>query len=239
MGKKIQPTMKIIIRNQSSNLSNRNIKWYLSDEKLWFTKFHKYADVEDSIQWSIGSFNWLYEVNDTLLFNKEDGRFETAIVDLSEKIVIADIDDLFLSVKKEQKGEIFLREKKNYDFEFSSMVIYQKKWDCLISFPTNFEKQNLEIIYIVSDFGFIIMNDQLEGWILRNASKHIYTSQTDKKVSDNNPELLEKYLKTLNLWEINEENIGELELLLDSIKSNNDEFSLMIKECIMNIFVAM
>lgn len=83
------------------------------------------------------------------------------------------------------------------------------------------------------------MNDQLEGWILRNASKHIYTSQTDKKVSDNNPELLEKYLKTLNLWETNEENIGELELLLDSIKSNNDEFSLMIKECIMNIFVAM
>ena len=231
--------MKIITRNQSSNLSNQDIKWYLSDAKLWFTKCHEYADVEDSIEWSIGSFNWLYEVNDTLLFNKEDGRFETAIIDLSEKVVIADIDDLFLSIKKEQKGELFLKEKKNCNFEFSSIVIYQKKWDSMVSFPTIFEKQNLEIIYIVNDFGFIIMNDQLKGWILKNASKHICTSQTDKKVTDNNPELLEKYLKTLNLWETNEENIEELELLLESIKPNNDEFSLMIKECIMNIFAAM
>ena len=60
-----------------------------------------------------------------------------------------------------------------------------------------------------------------------------------RSVTDNNPELLEKYLKTLNLWETNEENIEELELLLESIKPNNDEFSLMIKECIMNIFDAM
>ena len=231
--------MKIITRNQSSNLSNRDIKWYLSDAKLWFTKCHEYADVEDSIEWSIGSFNWLYEVNDTLLFNKEDGRFETAIIDLSEKVVIADIDNLFLSIKKEQKGEMFLREKKNCKFEFSSIVIYQKKWDSMVSFPTIFEKQNLEIIYIVNDFRFIIMNDQLEGWILKNASKHIYTSQTDRRVSGNNPELLERYLKTLNLWETNEENIVELELLLDNIKQNNDEFSLMIKECIMNILVTM
>ena len=111
--------MRIITRNQLSNLSNRDIKWYLLDEKLWITKYYEYADVEDSIEWSIGSFNWLCEVNDTLLFNKENGRFETAIIDLSEKIVIADIDDLFLSIKKEQKGELFLKEKKTCSFSFS------------------------------------------------------------------------------------------------------------------------
>ena len=66
--------MRIITRNQLSNLSNRDIKWYLLDEKLWITKYYEYADVEDSIEWSIGSFNWLCEVNDTLLFNKENGR---------------------------------------------------------------------------------------------------------------------------------------------------------------------
>ena len=50
--------MRIITRNQLSNLSNRDIKWYLLDEKLWITKYYEYADVEDSIEWSIGSFNW-------------------------------------------------------------------------------------------------------------------------------------------------------------------------------------
>ena len=227
--------MRIITRNQLSNLSNRDIKWYLLDEKLWITKYYEYADVEDSIEWSIGSFNWLCEVNDTLLFNKENGRFETAIIDLSEKIVIADIDDLFLSIKKEQKGELFLKEKKNCNFEFSSMVIYQKKWDCLVSFPTNFVNQNLEIVYIVSDFGFIIMNDQLKGWILKNASKHICTSEANENLYDNHIDLLVDYLYALNLWEENEENDTNLKELMDIVKTKQDTISLAIKECITNI----
>ena len=146
--------MRIITRNQLSNLSNRDIKWYLLDEKLWITKYYEYADVEDSIEWSIGSFNWLCEVNDTLLFNKENGRFETAIIDLSEKIVIADIDDLFLSIKKEQKGELFLKEKKN-----SQAII------CLFHMPQNGSYMKIHINIFQHNFLHRIKNKHSSNYL--------------------------------------------------------------------------
>lgn len=227
--------MKILTKNQSSVLCNHDVKWYLSDEKLWITKHNDYTDIEKSIAKSIGSFNWLYEINDTILFSKGDGKFETAIIDLSGKIKTGDLDDFLISITRKVKGELFLDEKENCNFEFSSPITYAKSSDYLISVSSNMKVEELSILFIVDDFGFIVMNNQLEGWILKNASKHICISQVCEKISDNNPELLAMYLNALNLWEANEDDdTEELKKLLESIKTK-DVFSLAIKNSIMNV----
>ncbi len=224
--------MKISTKNQASNLCNHDIKWYLFDEKLWITKYNEYADIEKSIERSIGSFNWLYEINDTVLFNKKTGEFETAIIDMSGKIKTGDLDDFLSSIKRKEKGELFLVEKTYCDFKFSSLITYAKNSDYLISLPKKLKIEDLSILFIVEDFGFIVMNNQLEGWVLKNASKYIHICE---KISDNNPELLAMYLNALNLWEENEDDTEELKQLLESIKTNKDTFSLAIKDNIMNI----
>ena len=66
--------MKVYVRQEESRIHNDDIKWYLANESLWITKYDNYADIEKSMGNSYGSFNWLYEVNDTLLFEKESGK---------------------------------------------------------------------------------------------------------------------------------------------------------------------
>lgn len=228
--------MKISTGSQTSSLCNHDVKWYLSDEKLWITKHNEYAEIEDSIETSVGSFNWLYEMNDTVLFHKNNGKFETAIIDLSGKIKIGNIEDALIFIKRKEKGELFLAEKRNCNFEFSSLVSYVKNSDYLISLPPDKKIQDLSILFIVDDFGFIIFDNQLEGWILKNASKHIYTTQISETISDNNPELLAMYLNALNLWEEDQNNTEEFKKLLESIGTKRDMLSLAIKDSINNIF---
>lgn len=126
--------MKVIVKSQKSILSNDNIKWHLLDETLWITKYEDYADIENSIANSVGSFNWLYEINDTVLFDKDTGRLETAIIDLSGKICIGDLK-IEISADDEQKGDLFFVEGKNCDFKFPSSVIYAECVDYLVAFP--------------------------------------------------------------------------------------------------------
>lgn len=224
--------MEISTKNQASSLCNHDIKWYLFDEKLWITKHNEYADIEKSIERSMGSFNWLYEINDTVLFNKENGEFETVIIDMSGKIKTGDLDDFLISIKRKEKGDLFLVEKTYCDFEFSSLITYAKNSDYLISLPEKLKIEELSILFIVDDFGFIVMNNQLEGWVLKNASKYIYICE---KISDNNPDLLAMYLNALNLWEANEDDTEELKKLLESIKTKKDTFSLAIRDNLINI----
>lgn len=227
--------MKIVIKTKSSSLCNRDIKWYLSDEKLWITKHSDYSDIEKSIEKSVGSFNWLYEVNDTLLFNNENGKFETAIIDLSGKIITGDLDDVFISIERRGKGDLYLVEKRNFNFEFPARVTYVKSNDYLISLPDKFEIQDLSILCIIDDFGFLIMNNQLAGWVLKNASKYICMSQGCEKLHGNDPELLAMYLDALNLWEANEDDTEALKKILERIETRKDAFCLAIKDSIMNV----
>lgn len=223
--------MKVIKRTQNSNLVNHDVKWYLFDEKLWITKCKDYLEVEKSILKSMGSFNWLYEMNDTLLFNME-GSFETAIIDLAGKIVTDSYQKYVNIVLSDEKGNLSLEEKKNCDFEFSSPVIYSKDEDILFSFPLNLEKKKFSIVFIVDDFGFAIIDCELKGWVLKKASQHIYI------VEENNHEItpciLERYFKALKLWEENEDST-ELKKMLEESKTQGSKFSQALKECIMNL----
>ncbi len=226
--------MRILIKNQYSNLSNDDVKWYLADEKLWITKYNEYREVEESIETSIGSFNWLYEINDTVLFHKHDKIFETAIIDLTGKIHIGILEDFFMYTENEIKGNLLLKESENCSFEFPYPITYLKDKDWLISYSAEL-KEELVLLFIVDDFAFIIINDQLEGWVLKNASKHICTSEANENLYDNHIDLLVDYLYALNLWEENEENDTNLKELMDIVKTKQDTISLAIKECITNI----
>lgn len=227
--KYVNKYMKIIIKDQNSNLINEDVKWYLFDEKLWITQCNDYLEVEKSISESIGSFNWLYEINDTVLFDKE-GRFETAIIDVSNKIKVSDIEDNDLSLIHKKDGDLYLAARKNTDFEFPSSVNYIKNRDILFSLPTDFNKQQCLIIYIVKDFGFVVMNDRLQGWMLENASKHICLKEGfEKNISC---ELLEEYLNAIRMWEENDENRIGLKNILESIKEKEDPFCVALKEVI-------
>lgn len=228
--------MKVLIKKQHSNLCNKDIKWHLSDQSLWITKYNEYADIEESIGESVGSFNWLYPINDTMLFNGEDGRFETAIIDLIGGIHIGTLEEMYLPMKNIQRGDLFFAEEKEYcDFEFPCPVVYRKEKDDLISYPAGLEEKEILILFIVDDFGFFIHNNQLVGWILKNASNHVCTSQETEIVSEHNPDLLKKYIDALNLWQEDEENITELKSLMNVVAKRKDVLSLAIWESIQNI----
>lgn len=223
--------MKVIERNKSTNLLNSDVKWYLFDEKLWITKCKNYLEVEESILKSIGSFNWLYEINDTVLFNKEEG-FETAIIDLAGRIDIGLFQKNTNIIQVGKKANLFLAEKKNSDFEFSSPIIYSENEDVLFSFPVNFEKQEYSIVFIVDDFGFVIISHRLKGWFLRKASEHIYIAEEHNK--EVTPHILARYLNSLKLWEESED-ATELKKLLEESKIWEGKFSHALKECIVNL----
>ena len=129
--------MKVIEEYQNSNLFNSDVKWYLFDEQLWITKCKDYSEVDDSIAESVGSFNLLYESNDTVLFNK-DGRFATAIIDLLCKINNGTMKEYSNIISTGMKGDLLFAEKNNIDFKFLQPIIYDKNEDILLSFPIEF-----------------------------------------------------------------------------------------------------
>lgn len=198
---------------------------------MWITKYRNYSEIEESILKSVGSFNWLYENNDTVLFNKE-GRFETAIIDLAGKIMVGTLKEYSDLMKAEKKGNLFLVEKMNIDFEFLTSVVYAENEDVLYSFPTKFDDQSDSIILIAEDFGFVIIGHQLKGWFLKKASEHICVTQEYNK--DITPHMLARYLSALKLWEENED-AAELKSLLEESKIKEDELSCALRECITNL----
>lgn len=98
--------MKVIEKYQNSELNNNDVKWYFFDEHLWITKYKDYSEIEESILKSVGSFNWLYEINDTVLFNKE-GRFETAIIGLAGGIRVDEFKKYSDFTRQEGKETYF------------------------------------------------------------------------------------------------------------------------------------
>lgn len=225
--------MKVLIKKQKGYLNNRCIRWYLSEEKLWITTLKEYTDVEERIKDSMGSFNWLYEVNDTVLFRKADGSFETAIIDLSGKISLDETDYPFAKECNIQRGNLFLAEKGYLDFEFPQLVNYAESKDCLISLPERLDTEELVILFIVDDFGFVIMENQLKGWVLKNASRYICMPGMEENVHLGNSYLVGAYFKALKGWE-KDNKTTQLKELSNAVKMKKDIVSMAVRECIMN-----
>ena len=115
--------MKVYVRQEESRIHNDDIKWYLANESLWITKYDNYADIEKSMGNSYGSFNWLYEVNDTLLFEKESGKFSLAVISLSRKVNI--MDHAAEKIVHKITGNQYIREKEHCRLEFDNRAYYE------------------------------------------------------------------------------------------------------------------
>lgn len=227
--------MKVYVRQEESRIHNDDIKWYLADESLWITKYDNYADIEKSMGNSYGSFNWLYEVNDTLLFEKESGKFSLAVISLSRKVNI--MDHTAEKIVHKITGNLYLREKEHCSFEFDNRAYYDCDKDYLYSYSEKCicDKALVELSVTI-DFSFFICSNSLVGWALKNASKHLKTaSECKEENNERAAEWLKSYFTALKLWEEDENQTFALIKLLEEMQKYNDANSMAIKESLINI----
>ena len=227
--------MKVIVKKEKCKLSNDDIKWYLCDECLWITKYNEYEDVEKSIGRTMGSFNWLYNINDTVLFQKGSGKFETAIIDLKSIVSPGSAENFFpIDEKRGIQGNLYLQDMRIQDYEFSEQVYYDKHVDFLYSIPRNLKRDKTVVLFLVDDFAFVIEENELKGWILKNASSHVHIDGMERKLCPDGASLLDWYIKELNLWDENDDT-ARLKKLLEVVKGREDTVSMSIEECIESI----
>lgn len=222
--------MRVFIRQEKSDIHNDDIRWYLADEALWVTHYENYVDIEKNIGYSWGSINWLYEINDTLLFERTDGRFNSAVIDLSQKINVTENAPPFKIQEKE--GNLYLVEKKFLNFEFSRKAYYAFKEDYLYSCKERFLlHKDVTKLSITTDFHFFVCKNELVGWGLKNASRHLQVSgMQNQEINEHTKEWLAMYLKALKSWEEDESKVDMLVNLYEKVRGYNDVTSLAIKE---------
>ena len=210
--------MKIYISDNSINLIESDIKWYLFDEQIWITKYDDYNQIEKAIKESVGSFNWLYDINDTLLFDKNDGCFTNGIIKLSDTIKISNfMKDGLLSKHKVINGNIMLRERDNFNYTFSDNVVYSVNNNCLFSYDYEERFINAYIVHLTKDFSFVIDDNRLKGWILMNPLNHIFVC--DSLVSIDSGMLIQ-YLEANKLMYDND--YSGVKKLYDRIKNDRN-----------------
>lgn len=165
-------TMKLIIDNNSSYI-NQEIRWYLSSQTIWIGKAKDYKEINELKRTSYGSFEWLWSEADTILFNKADLQFSQAVIKLSEPInVIKEKSDIKQS--QEKNGVIKVRDKKNFDCRLSCITEYYFREDKIISYSDTWDKLvPVVLVSLTGNFSFVLQNDEMVGFILENASKHI------------------------------------------------------------------
>lgn len=226
--------MKILIKEVNSSIQDSDVKWYLADESLWITSYSDYSGVEKSIANCFGSFNWLYNVNDTLLFEKEDGKFKLAIINLTGKVEVIEAPIRnHISVKK---GEIYFLKPELCDYEFRGKVNYVCEKDYLYSCPSEFLQDNDTIIlFITCNFGFFIHEQLLVGWMLKKASNHLELSTIgEKTLAKSGNMVIAEYLRVQKKCE-EDNNLEPLVELSMRLESQDDIASLAVKECLNNI----
>lgn len=228
--------MRIVVQETKLPLCDQDIRWYLSGEQLWITKYASYTEIEKSIGQSRGSFNWLYESNDTLLFCDKTGEFHTAIISLSGKIKSIDPPEKRLTWSDDGPKTMRLEKPGYSGFEFVFPVTYERQNDFLSSFPDDLEDKDFSVVSISKDSGFIIFDNAIVGWYLRHASIYVLPSRETyncKKTGSTN--LLSEYINLLNSWEAGDANVIDLTVLLNEVQDKEDNISVAVRECLVNI----
>ncbi len=170
--------MKVeIIENVNSNFKDTNVRWDVSSSTIWLGKEKNWKEVDKLIDYSYGCFQFNWNTADYILFNKEDLILTTAVVIIHDPIFIK--HDKIKSIEN-KNGTLKILEKDNFDFESSDSTTYYVDDDSLVGL----KKENLLQVGVVSlnltnDFSFLIANNDIVGWILRNASTHIVTNELD------------------------------------------------------------
>ena len=155
--------MIVKISNSKSIFENEDIKWFLMDGQIWISKYGDYSQIESKIGEFIGSFNWLYEENDTMLFDKEYGRLQIAIIDLVGKIDIDHSQENKKIAESKKDADLYISEKTNQKFEFPNQVLYSEVSDWLYSIEKEQYNQDSLMVAITEDFIFYVVNNQLKA----------------------------------------------------------------------------
>lgn len=238
--------MKIqVIDKVKVNIKNLNIRWYLSSQEIWIGNVKEYTDIEKMIEECYGSFKWLYSDADTLLFKKESLIFTSGIIKVNEVINIQQ-DDLCLTNVNYLEGNIKLNERKNLNYQFSQYTKYFPKQDILMSCDRDFKEEFLTVVDITEDFSFIVINEILVGWILKNSSNHLVKDEVNEinittKSNDTIKNILVEYIiliKKLNeeLTDLKEEKLrDDFKKLYKNINGCTEPALIAIKENIINI----
>lgn len=222
--------MRIETLKGKSIFENDDIKWFLLDNKIWISKYENYAQIESKLGDFLGSFNWLYELNDTLLFDKENGRLQTAIIDLVRKVNIDYSQHYNEEITIDEKVDMCLCDKKNQNFEFPSQVFYSEMHDILYSFGKEHHNQKISRAFIVDDFGFYLVDDLLNGWILKNASKHIFIEDAAIEIDK---AVLVKFIQAMNLLDTGD--YTGIKSLLEFFKGQSDSLSLVLRKALFEL----
>lgn len=205
-------TMKLIIDNNLSDI-NEEIRWYLSSQIIWIGKAKDYKEVEELKKTSYGSFDWLWSDADTILFNKDDLKFSGAVIKLSEPInVIKEKSDI--KQFEGRNGIIKLRDKKNFNSKLSYITEYYPREDKIISYSETWDKlERVVLVNMTGNFSFVLQNDEMVGFVLENASKHIISDSIHfvEERGAVEPDFSLKLSAFLELVEMMESEIPEIE----------------------------
>ncbi|MCP1226634.1 hypothetical protein [Sebaldella sp. S0638] len=236
--------MDIIIKeNIENNFTDKNVRWYLSDGSIWIGLEKTYKEIEKRIPESYGSFIWLNNGADTLLFDKMNALFSTGLLNVIEPINLE--SSVFNNDIDCVTGTIEIVKKEYCYLTFESEITYDINQDALISCPENNLRDNsIIVVKLTNDFNFIVKENKLVGWILRNASQHIRVAENNTieyGLDVENLNLLRaclvKYIKGINKLDTDflTEALEDLRSLYEELKLNNLAQINMIKESILGI----
>ncbi|PYE50929.1 hypothetical protein HUB98_15600 [Paenibacillus barcinonensis] len=237
--------MKLIIQNNLSN-HNEEIKWYLSSQIIWIGKAKDFKEVEKLKKTSYGSFEWLWSDADTILFSKEDLSFTGAVIKLAEpiKVIKKNID---LKMIEEKNGTIKLTEKKNFNSKLSYIAEYYSREDTMISYSKTWDKlERVILVNMTGNFSFVLQNNEMVGFVLKNASKHIISDDIhmDEGIGVVESDFALQLSAFLELVEMMESDIHEIEeselkksfiRIYDEILSHEGTNYVALRDTILNV----
>jgi len=163
----------VLIDNLKSNINNSNVRWYLSSQEIWIGQEKNYEEIEKSIEKSYGSFNWLFSGEDTILFDKENLKLTSSVIKVNEPISVTERNFELININN-REGTIRLFEPSNFICELGDYTTYYSNEDALVSYRDMLKADNkIIVLNITEDFCFIVKEDELAGWILKNSSRHL------------------------------------------------------------------
>ncbi|WP_139489926.1 hypothetical protein [Brevibacillus dissolubilis] len=158
----------------------------MSSQIVWIGKEKNYNEIEELKNISYGSFNWLWSDADTILFNRDGLEFIGAVIKLNEPITVK-MDKIDRGLIEDKFGNIKISEAKNFDCKLSDFTEYYVEDDTILSYSKKWNRINPSTeIKVTEDFSFVLQNEEMMGFVIYKASKHLLPDGIDLVEENNN-----------------------------------------------------
>ena len=143
----------------------------LLDQSLWIGDIKNGFDIEEKYSTTVGSYSFLWDDNNTLLFDKRDLMFDSLLYLFPQKV----INDINLDLNSKSINSIELITSQNFNDKSYQCLSYDQEKDNLIFFYDIDEVKNesVDTISLVKDFDFIVNNNAIVGSILYNSTCYL------------------------------------------------------------------